>query len=822
MAAWIILVTIIIVCLTILMYSRRNSEGFLNAQLAKNIEFGNKNTIHFRDSANKGILTNPGLSLAGLNDALKQPDIYLSKTRDRDYTSFFVKDPESIYTSQDALFCKKALYPLDLPARQKLSAVGCGWWFHPTQNSVGVLGSLNGPVITEGLPPGGKFYWNLEEAALKEDFKKCKRITSCDLIDTPGIKGVCGWCDRLGHAVPINTSGAEKYPDTADEDSCGENVINGAGNCPQPDPEPVITEDGEDCGRYGRPSADNSIRLYNDSECSALGGNFQRNGECLKQQGGSYSWDCRTLNLPRAARTAAATTCTPDSRGRLSRACLIQIAMGLGFTKQGGIYTMLNTTNRPNENEKLAIQFLSSAGISVPNAVLGDGNIDKNGAANIYMAIYNTISRGKTEKIRQSAKLLAIGTSEFDVCTSDGNEVGPFNTTCLQRAFRSAGCQPAGRAYPNANNVAALSSMTWDQINTTFKKVYDTMSSKDLTVQDKAMQDCVGFKYERKPIEKCGLGARYVYILQKNIEVPASGWRNIQLAQVQVFDDKGQEVARGKPTRASSTWPGTWSGSAVDGNAFPRSHPHSFHDMGSPDNTFWMVDLGKNYNISMVRVFPRTDCCQDRYLGMPIQLKNDKNQIIAQKWLGQDQWPNVPNMIFTVNFKEEDMKTDFPFDKITVGSRITLRSATSWDRVFRHAGFVGWVHGPDQGTNPARYSPLQAKDASYIVRNATNGRSGYISFESVNFPGYFIRHAGFRLYVHRRDGSGIFNDDSSFRAVPALNNDLTMVSFQSSNFPDRFIVANRDVPGEAWIRQCNSNNVWDSQFGSWKVIRALG
>lgn len=819
MAAWIILVAIIIVCLTILMYFRHKSEGFLNAELAKNIEFGNKNAIHFRDSANKGILTNPGLSLAGLNDALKQPDIYLNKTRDRDYTSFFVKDPESIYTSQDATFCKKAMYPLDLPARQKLSAVGCGWWFHPTQPSVGVLGNLNGPVITNGLPPGGKYYWNLEEAALKEDFKKCKIITSCDLIDTPGIKGVCGWCDRLGHAVPINTSGAEKYPDTVDEESCGENVIKGEGNCPQPEPDPVITEDGEDCGRYGRPSADNSIRLYNAGECSALGGNFAGNGECLKQQGGSYSWDCRTLNLPRSAQPAPVTTCTPDSRGRLSRACLIQTALGLGFTKQGGIYNMLNTTNRPNENEKLAIQFLGSAGVSVPDAVLGAGNIDKGGAANIYMAIYNTISRGRTEKIRQSAKLLAIGTSEFDVCTSDANEVGPFNTTCLQRAFRSAGCQQAGAAYPNANNIAALSSMSWGEINSTFKKVYDTMSSKDLAVQDKAMQDCVGFKYQRKDIEKCSAGTRFVYILQTAI---FPGGRHIQLPQVQVFDDKGQEIARNKPTRASSTWPGTWSGTAVDGQAYPRPHPHQFHDYAGPDNTFWMVDLGKDYNVSMVKVYQRTDCCQDRYLAMPIQLKNSKNQIIAQKWLGQDQWPRIPNMTFTLQFTEEDMKTDFPLDKITVGSRISLRSATSWDRVFRHAGFVGWVHGPDQGTNPSRYSPLQAKDASYIVRNANNNRSGYISFESVNFPGYFIRHAGFRLYVHRRDGSGIFNDDSSFRAVPALNNDLTMVSFQSSNFPDRFIVANRDAPDQAWIRPCNSNNVWESQFGSWKVLKALG
>jgi hypothetical protein len=50
------------------------------------------------------------------------------------------------------------------------------------------------------------------------------------------------------------------------------------------------------CGTYGYPSSDNSIRLYTPDECSALGGNFSANGECLKKEGGSFSWDCRSLN----------------------------------------------------------------------------------------------------------------------------------------------------------------------------------------------------------------------------------------------------------------------------------------------------------------------------------------------------------------------------------------------------------------------------------------------------------------------------------------------------------------------------------------------
>ena len=53
------------------------------------------------------------------------------------------------------------------------------------------------------------------------------------------------------------------------------------------------------CGSYGYAGADSSgqsIRLYTQSECTAMGGNWSHNGECLKKEGGSWSWDCRDLN----------------------------------------------------------------------------------------------------------------------------------------------------------------------------------------------------------------------------------------------------------------------------------------------------------------------------------------------------------------------------------------------------------------------------------------------------------------------------------------------------------------------------------------------
>ena len=51
-----------------------------------------------------------------------------------------------------------------------------------------------------------------------------------------------------------------------------------------------------ECKCYGRPSSDNTIRLYSNDECNLLGGNWYGNGECIRKSGGSYSGMCAGLN----------------------------------------------------------------------------------------------------------------------------------------------------------------------------------------------------------------------------------------------------------------------------------------------------------------------------------------------------------------------------------------------------------------------------------------------------------------------------------------------------------------------------------------------
>ncbi len=512
--------------------SRASVEGF--GFKDEQMKFTNEQNVYFHDTAGKAIFTNPGLNLAGLNDAFAQPDLYLPKSPERDYAPYFQTDPENAYVEKDNNFCKGATHPRNLPKRDPGASVGCGWYYVPDSSvpSQGALGTVDGPLFPGKLPANGEWIWNIEEAAKKQDIKFCKRITSCANIGLDGIRGVCGFCERLGYAVPINTNGTEKYPDSEDG-SCGAATIKSASQCVKPTPPAITTPDGIECGTAGFASPDGALRLYTRAECDALGGTYNTNGECATKSGGSYSWSCRGLNTPAALQNlsesdfndvingdadtliggggasagAAAPiktdVCSP-SGGRLSRQCLISLARGLGFTQPGALLRILETATAPGWKDRHAIEVLEGAGIMVPAAVLGSGEIDSQSAGNIYNKIYGAMSSGSRTIIREAAKYMVSGSENFDICAIDGKDKGPFRTDCLRRAFREEGCQPAGSKHPSNRTAGEYANMTWEQVHKTFAGIADRMKSSDAKVQDKAMTECLGITYVRAPgVQDC-------------------------------------------------------------------------------------------------------------------------------------------------------------------------------------------------------------------------------------------------------------------------------------------------------------------------------
>jgi GH43 family beta-xylosidase len=73
-----------------------------------------------------------------------------------------------------------------------------------------------------------------------------------------------------------------------------------------------------------------------------------------------------------------------------------------------------------------------------------------------------------------------------------------------------------------------------------------------------------------------------------------------------------------------------------------------------------------------------------------------------------------------------------------------------------------------------------------LVPGLANSKEGYVSIQSVNHPGYYLRHWEYDLRLEKNDGTAIFAEDATFKMVPGLA-DSSYTSFQSYNFPDRYI-----------------------------------
>ncbi|WP_328748938.1 glycoside hydrolase family 43 protein [Streptomyces sp. NBC_00285] len=103
-----------------------------------------------------------------------------------------------------------------------------------------------------------------------------------------------------------------------------------------------------------------------------------------------------------------------------------------------------------------------------------------------------------------------------------------------------------------------------------------------------------------------------------------------------------------------------------------------------------------------------------------------------------------------------------------------LQSFNFQDRYVRHTDFDVRI---DQNVTD--------DDARFRPRPGLAG-SGTVSFESVNFPGHYLRSDGADFQLVRNDGTTRFAEDATFRQVAGLA-DATWSSYQSYNHPDRYI-----------------------------------
>ncbi|MEV2239918.1 AbfB domain-containing protein [Micromonospora sp. NPDC049891] len=117
--------------------------------------------------------------------------------------------------------------------------------------------------------------------------------------------------------------------------------------------------------------------------------------------------------------------------------------------------------------------------------------------------------------------------------------------------------------------------------------------------------------------------------------------------------------------------------------------------------------------------------------------------------------------------------------KLVPGARIGLEAASQSGHRVRHANFQARVE-PVNATSSAGTKA----DAAFIVRSGLASGS-CVSFESVNFPGHYLRHSEFRVFLHRAEGSALFRADATFCPVTGIGGRHT--SLRSHNYPDRYL-----------------------------------
>jgi hypothetical protein len=133
----------------------------------------------------------------------------------------------------------------------------------------------------------------------------------------------------------------------------------------------------------------------------------------------------------------------------------------------------------------------------------------------------------------------------------------------------------------------------------------------------------------------------------------------------------------------------------------------------------------------------------------------------------------------------------------TISFHVTTPGYT--DRYLRH--FDSFAITSVIGANSP---PLDRQDASYIVRPGLAQSSCY-SFESVNYPGRFLRDAYFRVRIDPNDGSALFAVDATFCARAGLSgHDF---SFESYGKPGYFL---RHYLAELWMSRRGGPYATDS------------
>lgn len=171
-----------------------------------------------------------------------------------------------------------------------------------------------------------------------------------------------------------------------------------------------------------------------------------------------------------------------------------------------------------------------------------------------------------------------------------------------------------------------------------------------------AIQRCFGSRlnamnFNKNSVSNPTVVITGVGIMTRYVTVKA-GYDYIQIAQLAVYDNNGKNVALNKPTTSSGVYDtidnNPDSSYAVDGKMANRPYPDIYHSAGG-EGSFWTVDLGKEYDITRIVYYNRSDCCDSRSQGMKIELLNSSRTVVGNATISAGKGPQTFNFLSCSN-----------------------------------------------------------------------------------------------------------------------------------------------------------------------------
>lgn len=133
----------------------------------------------------------------------------------------------------------------------------------------------------------------------------------------------------------------------------------------------------------------------------------------------------------------------------------------------------------------------------------------------------------------------------------------------------------------------------------------------------------------------------------------------------------------------------------------------------------------------------------------------------------------------------------------------SIQSSNSPQFYIRHRNYLGYVETPTDR--------LGRKDATFkLVQGLAD--SSCTSFESLNYPGHYLRHQNSRVKLSRLENSQLFQGDATFCQKPGLNGNG--ISYASFNFPGHYL---RHRNSELWLDTLDNTELFNKDATFYSV-----